>query len=93
MNEEFLKIVDRINDEFEKREFFIKEDLIEFFSEREDILEKFKNTKFKKIEFFTIEDESCVGFTLDDVQVNFFVEFGEDEEGPWYETTAEVIFF
>ena len=56
-------------------------------------MNKLDAIKFKKIEFFTVEDENCVGFTLEDVQVNFFIEFGEDEEGEWYEATAEIISF
>ncbi|MCX3065969.1 MAG: hypothetical protein ACRC8F_07885 [Cetobacterium sp.] len=93
MTEELMKKIDRINEEFEKREFFIKEDILELFEQREDLVEKLDAIKFKKIEFFTVEDENCVGFTLEDVQVNFFIEFGEDEEGEWYEATAEIITF
>ncbi|WP_297406696.1 hypothetical protein [uncultured Cetobacterium sp.] len=93
MTEEILKKIERINAEFEKKEFFIKEDLIELFTEREDLREKLDEIKFKKIEFFNIEEENCIGFTLEDVQINFFVEFGEDEEGEWYEATAEIMFF
>lgn len=93
MTEELLNKIERINSEFEKRDYFLKEDLLELFETREDLREKLENIKFKKIEFFNIEDENCVGFTLEDVQVNFFVEFGEDEEGPWYEATAEIVFF
>lgn len=93
MTEEILKKIERINAEFEKKDFFIKEDLIELFTEREDLREKLDNIKFKKIEFFDIEEENCIGFTLEDVQINFFVEFGEDEEGEWYEATAEIMFF
>lgn len=93
MTEEILKKIDRINAEFEKRDFYIKEDLMELFTEREDLREKLDEIKFKKIEFFNIEEENCVGFTLEDVQINFFVEFGEDEEGEWYEATAEIMFF
>ncbi|MGL4653905.1 hypothetical protein [Cetobacterium sp.] len=93
MTEELMKKIDRVNEEFEKRDFFIKEDIIELFEQREDLAEKLDSTKFKKIEFFTVADENCVGFTLEDVQVNFFIEFGEDEEGEWYEATAEIISF
>ncbi|MDX8335606.1 MULTISPECIES: hypothetical protein [Cetobacterium] len=93
MTEELMKKIDRINEEFEKREFFIKEDILELFEQREDLREKLDAIKFKKIEFFNVEEENCVGFTLDDVQVNFFIEFGEDEEGEWYEATAEIISF
>ena len=52
MTEEILKKIERINAEFEKKEFFIKEDLIELFTEREDLREKLDEIKFKKIEFF-----------------------------------------
>lgn len=93
MTEEILKKIDRINAEFEKRDFFLKEDLMELFTEREDLRAKLDDIKFKKIEFFNIEEENCIGFTLEDVQINFFVEFGEDEEGEWYEATAEIMFF
>ncbi|MGL4629102.1 hypothetical protein [Cetobacterium sp.] len=93
MTEELMKKIDRVNEEFEKRDFFIKEDIIELFEQREDLAEKLDATKFKKIEFFTVAEENCVGFTLEDVQVNFFIEFGEDEEGEWYEATAEIISF
>ncbi|MGL4425478.1 MAG: hypothetical protein ACRCZR_00150 [Cetobacterium sp.] len=93
MTEELLKKIERINGEFESRDFFIKEDIIELFEERTDLAEKLDSIKFKKIEFFNIEEENCVGFTFEDVQVNFFIEFGEDEEGEWYEATAEIISF
>ena len=93
MTEELIKKIDRINEEFEKKDFFIREDIFELFEEREDLREKLDAIKFKKIEFFTVTDENCVGFTLEDVQVNFFIEFGEDEEGQWYEATAEIISF
>ncbi|MGL4955069.1 MAG: hypothetical protein ACRC4Y_06320 [Cetobacterium sp.] len=93
MTEELMKKIDRVNEEFEKRDFFIKEDIIELFEQREDLAEKLDATKFKKIEFFTVAEENCVVFTLEDVQVNFFIEFGEDEEGEWYEATAEIISF
>ncbi len=93
MNEELIKKIEGINREFEKREFFIKEDVYELFEMREDLRGKLEAMKFKKIEFFVIEDENCIGFTLEDVQVNFFLEFGCDDEGEWYEATAEVVFF
>ena len=33
MTEELMKKIDRINEEFEKREFFIKEDILELFEQ------------------------------------------------------------
>ncbi|MBC2856745.1 MAG: hypothetical protein RR191_02760 [Cetobacterium sp.] len=93
MTETLIKKIDSISREFERRGYFIKDDLYELFEAREDIAEKLENIKYKKIEFFDIKEEDSVGFTLEDVQVNFFLEFGEDEEGPWYEAEAEVFFF
>ncbi|MGL5797215.1 MAG: hypothetical protein ACRCYT_03320 [Cetobacterium sp.] len=40
MTEELLKKIERINGEFESRDFFIKEDIIELFEERTDLAEK-----------------------------------------------------
>ena len=40
MTEELMKKIDRVNEEFEKRDFFIKEDIIELFEQREDLAEK-----------------------------------------------------
>ena len=51
------------------------------------------NTKYKKIEFYEDKELHSVGMTLEDVQIEFFITEGEDEEGPWYEAEAEIIFF
>lgn len=93
MKEEVLNKIAIINSEFEKRKFFIKEDIYELFEIRTDLQERLEKIKPKKIEYFIIEEENCIGFTLDDVQVNFFIEFSVDDEGEWYEATAEVIYF
>lgn len=93
MDEKTLKKITNINSEFEKRGFFIKEDLEEFFQEREDMLAALEKIKYNKIEFFSVESSNSVGFTLDEAQVEFFLFTGEDEEGPWYEVEAEILFF
>lgn len=93
MTEKLQKNLEKISKEFERRGYFLEEDLYELVEEREDIAERIENIKFNKIEFFNIKEEDSIGFTLEDVQINFFVEFGEDEEGPWYEATAEIYFF
>lgn len=93
MEEKLINLLEKINYEFEKRGYFIEEDLKELVKRNQNISDRLMKTKFKKIEFFDIKEEKAVGFTLDDVQVNFFIEYGEDEKGKWYEATAEVVYF
>ena len=77
----------------EKMGYTLEEDLLELAEMREDIAERLENTKFKKIEFYEDKELHSVGMTLEDVQIEFFITEGEDEEGPWYEAEAEIIFF
>ena len=93
MTEKLLKTVERIIEEFSKRGYDIAEDVVELVESRDDVAAKLESTKFKNIEFFNVDEENSVGFTLDDMQVNFFVEYGENEEGKWYEASAEIINF
>lgn len=93
MTEKLLKTVEKIIEEFNKRGYDIAEDVVELVESRKDVAEKLEAVKFKNIEFFNVDEENSVGFTLDDMQVNFFVEYGEDEEGKWYEASAEIINF
>lgn len=93
MTEKLLKTVEKIIEEFNKRGYDIAEDVIELVDSRDDVASRLEQTKFKNIEFFSVDEENSVGFTLDDMQVNFFVEYGEDEEGKWYEASAEIINF
>lgn len=93
LSEKLRKKLHTISEEFKKRGFSIEEDLVELAETREDIAERIENTKFKKISFFQDEELNSVGFTLEDVQVEFIVTLGEDEQGPWYEATAEIRFF
>ncbi len=95
LDEKTLHKIENINREFEKRGFFIKEDLNDFFEERTEIVQRLEKIKYNKIEFFDFKEEEqhSVGFTLDDAQIEFFLTYGEDEEGPWYEAEAEILFF
>lgn len=93
MTEKLLKKLEQINKKFEENDFFIKEDIFELFENDNSLQERLENIKLKKIEFFVIFEENCIGFTLDDVQVNFFVKIGEDEIGKWYEVEVELIYF
>lgn len=93
MTEKLLKTVEKIIEEFNRRGYDIAEDVVELVESRKDVAEKLEAVKFKNIEFFNVDEENSVGFTLDDMQVNFFVEYGEDEEGKWYEASAEIINF
>lgn len=93
LSEKLLKKIGTISREFENRGFFLEEDLFELLELRPDIAERVENTKFKKIEFFQDETINSIGITLSDVQIEFTVITGEDENGPWYEAEASVLFF
>lgn len=93
ISEKLVKRIRTISREFEKLGYNLEEDLLELAEMREDIAERLENTKYKKIEFYEDEELHSVGMTLEDVQIEFFITEGEDEEGPWYEAEAEIIFF
>lgn len=93
ISEKLVKRIGTISREFEKLGYNLEEDLLELAEMREDIAEKLENTKYKKIEFYEDKELHSVGMTLEDVQIEFFITEGEDEEGPWYEAEAEIIFF
>ncbi|ADO84559.1 hypothetical protein [Ilyobacter polytropus] len=92
--EKLYRRLDVISDKIKEFGFDIKEDLYELISQQPEIGEKILNFKLKKVAYFNDdENNSYVGFTLEDTQVTFYVELGEDEDGPWYEITAEIINF
>jgi hypothetical protein len=93
ISEKLEKIKNGISRKFEELGFFIKEDIEELIDTYPEIATRLENTKLKKINFFYDDDENSVGFTLDDVQVEFFLKTGEDEKGPWYEAEAEIRYF
>lgn len=94
MNEILEKRINGIDKKFMELGIdFLKEDITELFEIREDIRERVENIKFKNITFFRDEELNSIGFTLEDVQVEFFITIGEDEDGAWYEATAEIVFF
>ena len=93
ISEKLCKKIKTINEEFKKLGFDLEEDLQELCEEREDMAERLENTKFKKMNFSKDEQANCYILNLEDCQIGFFVTLGEDEEGPWYETEAEIIFF
>lgn len=94
IDEKTAQKIEKIQEVFQEKGFgYLKEDLDDFFQEREDVVKKINDIKFSKIEFFTAPETNSIGFTLSDIQVEFFVETGEDEEGPWYEATAEILDF
>lgn len=93
LEEKLAKKIKTINEEFIKLGFDLEEDLLALCGEREDIAERMKNTKFRKMTFSKDEEEECYILNLEDCQIGFFVLLGEDEEGAWYEVEAEIIFF
>lgn len=93
MDKKVEKIVRKIDEEFKKRGFEITEDLEELVETTESVAKALENTNFNNIEIFQVDEENAIGFTLAEMQINFFIEYGEDEEGPWYEASAEIINF
>lgn len=94
MNEILEKRINGIDKKFQELGIdFLREDIVELFEIREDLRERIENIKFKNITFFRDEELNSIGFTLEDTQIEFFITTGEDEEGAWYEATAEIVFF
>lgn len=93
MNEKLIKRIKTISKEFSSRGFELEEDLMELAQLNPEIADRLENTKYKKISFFVARETNSIGITLEDVQIEFFVEEGEDEIGPWYEATAEIRYF
>ncbi|MBZ4682627.1 MAG: hypothetical protein PWP46_1754 [Fusobacteriaceae bacterium] len=88
LKEQILKLSKRIEDEFEIE---ILEELTEFFEE-EEYANLLLDTKVKKIKLFGDKDElSFIGFYLGDYHITFNFEYGEDEEGPYYDVEVEIL--
>lgn len=93
LTEKLEKKIKTINEEFRKLGFDLEEEIRELAEEREEIAKQLEEIKFKKMHFAKDEEENCYILTLEDCQIGFYVLLGEDEEGPWYEVEAEIIFF
>ncbi len=91
VKEKLNRRVIAINEELKKLGFDLEEDLQELVDLRCDIAQLILTTKLKKIQYFIEKNNEGVGFYLGDLQITFFVETGEDEKGPYYEATAEII--
>lgn len=92
--EKLKRRLNAISDKFKEMGYDLKDELFELTEIRPDIAEKILNYKMKKIAYFSDEEgETHVGFTLEDVQIVFNIEIGEDEEGPWYEVSVEILNF
>ena len=95
LNQEIKEKLDRrvvaMSEKMSELGFELEEDMKELVEMREDIAELILTTKLKKIDYFVEKEGNGVGFYLGDFQITFFVEYGEDEEGPYYEATAEII--
>ena len=91
MREKLDRRVVAMSEKISELGFDLEEDMKELVEMREDIAELILTTKLKKMEYFVEKDGNGVGFYLGDFQITFFVEYGEDEEGPYYEATAEIL--
>lgn len=93
LSEKLNKKLKSISAEFEKRGYFLEEDLFELCELNAEVAQKLEETKLKKMDFYDDPELNSVGITLEDIQIEFFVTTGEDEEGPWYEASAEIRYF
>ena len=91
MREKLDRRVIAISEKMSELGFDLEEDMKELVEIRKDIAELILTTKLKKMEYFVEKDGNGVGFYLGDFQITFFIEIGEDEEGPYYEATAEIL--
>ena len=91
MIEKLNRRVTAIAEKMSELGFYLEEDMQELVELRTDIADLILNTKLKKIDYFVEKEGNGVGFYLGDFQITFFVEIGEDEEGPYYEATAEIL--
>ena len=88
---EVIEVDKEMREKLDRRVVAMEEDMKELVEMRTDIGELILTTKLKKIEYFVEKESNGVGFYLGDFQITFFVEYGEDEEGPYYEATAEIL--
>ncbi len=93
MSKKLEKMIVKIDTNFKEMGYDILEDIRELVDTTESVRRALEETSPSKIDFFQVEEENSVGFTLDEMQVNFFIEEGEDEEGPWYEAYVEIVNF
>lgn len=95
MKEDMKEKLDRrilvIGEKLNELGFDLEEDMRELVDMRTDVAELILATKLKKIKYFLEKEGKGVGFYLGDLQITFFVEYGEDDEGPYYEATAEIL--
>lgn len=94
-NMDLEKLERRINvilEEINKRGFDIREEFLELMEENPEIKEKILETKLKKITYFADEeDKKFVGLNIADYNISFDFEYGEDEEGPYYDVEAFIV--
>ncbi len=92
--EKLKRRLNAISDKFKEMGYDLQDEIFELVEIRPDIAEKILDFKMKKIAYFSDEEgETYVGLTLEDVQLVFNIEVGEDEEGPWYEASVEILNF
>jgi len=91
MKEKLDRRVIAMSEKISELGFELEEDMKELVEMRDDIAKLILTSKLKKIDYFVEKEGNGVGFYLGDLQVTFFVEYGEDEEGPYYEATAEIL--
>lgn len=74
-----------IGDKLKEFGYDIREDLNELVEQRPDIAELVVNFKLKKVEYFHDPEQNLIGFLIGNLHITFIIEFGEDEEGTFYD--------
>lgn len=83
--EKLERRLDFIGDKLKEFGYDIREDLNELVEQRPDIAELVVNFKLKKVEYFHDPEQNLIGFLIANLHITFILEFGEDEEGTFYD--------
>lgn len=83
--EKLERRLDVIGENLKELGYDLREDLDELIEQRPDIANLIVTTKLKKIEYFQDVEQNFLGFLVGHLHITFMMEFGEDEEGSFYD--------
>lgn len=84
--------IDAILREISDRGFDLREEFLEVLEANPEIKELILETKLKKINYFADEEnKKFVGLNIGEYNISFDFEYGEDEEGPYYDVEAFIV--
>jgi len=83
--EKLAKRVEQLSKRFLELGYDIGEEIEELVSQKEEIATYLLENKVKKIKLFEDKETNEIGFSMDDKEVSFFLEYGEDEDGEYFD--------